>query len=53
MVKPFEDCNAAMLLGDGGIPKPADLRRQAEDGVRVFLAAYGGTLNRASLKRFR
>lgn len=33
--------NAAMLLGDRGIPKPAELKRQAEDGVRVFLAAYG------------
>lgn len=33
--------NAAMLLGDRGIPKAAELRRQAEDGVRVFLAAYG------------
>lgn len=33
--------NAAMLLGDRGIPGPAELRRQAEDGVRVFLAAYG------------
>lgn len=33
--------NAAMLLGDRGIPKPAELRRQAEDGVRIFLAAYG------------
>lgn len=33
--------NAAMLLGDRGIPAPADLRRQAEDGVRIFLAAYG------------
>ena len=33
--------NAAMLLGDRGIQKPAELRRQAEDGVRVFLAAYG------------
>ena len=34
--------NQAMLLGDGAIPKPAELRRHAKDGVRVFLAAYGG-----------
>ncbi len=33
--------NQAMLLGDGGIPKPAELRREAAEGVRVFLAAYG------------
>lgn len=33
--------NAAMLLGDRGIPRPAELKRQAEEGVRVFLAAYG------------
>ena len=33
--------NQAMLLGDAGIPKPADLRRHAADAVRVFLAAYG------------
>jgi TetR/AcrR family transcriptional regulator, mexJK operon transcriptional repressor len=33
--------NQAMLLGDEAIPKPADLRRHAADGVRVFLAAYG------------
>ena len=33
--------NAAMLLGDRGIPRPAELRRHADDGVRVFLAAYG------------
>lgn len=33
--------NRAMLLGDAAIPKPAELRRQAEEGVRVFLAAYG------------
>jgi hypothetical protein len=30
-----------MLLGDEAIPKPAELRRHAEEGVRVFLAAYG------------
>ncbi len=33
--------NRAMLLGDGAIPKPAELRRHAAEGVRVFLAAYG------------
>ena len=33
--------NKAMLLGDGAIPKHAELRRHAAEGVRVFLAAYG------------
>ena len=33
--------NQAMLLGDGAIPSKAELRRNAEAGVRVFLAAYG------------
>jgi AcrR family transcriptional regulator len=33
--------NQAMLLGDEAIPKPAELRRHAKEGVRVFLAAYG------------
>jgi TetR/AcrR family transcriptional repressor of mexJK operon len=33
--------NQAMLLGDDAIPKPAQLRRHAAEGVRVFLAAYG------------
>ncbi|MEQ1671477.1 MAG: TetR/AcrR family transcriptional regulator [Hyphomicrobium sp.] len=33
--------NQAMLLGDEAIPKQAELRRHAADGVRVFLAAYG------------
>jgi AcrR family transcriptional regulator len=33
--------NQAMLLGDKAIPRPAELRREAEAGVRVFLAAYG------------
>jgi TetR/AcrR family transcriptional repressor of mexJK operon len=33
--------NQAMLLGDGGIPKPRALRRHAADAVRVFLAAFG------------
>lgn len=36
-----EALNQAMLLGDKAIPKPAELKRQAEAGVRVFLAAYG------------
>ena len=34
--------NRAMLLGDGAIPPPAELDRHADDGVRAFLAAYGG-----------
>lgn len=33
--------NRAMLLGDAGIPDAAELRRQAETGTRVFMAAYG------------
>ena len=33
--------NQAMLLGDEAIPKQAELRRHAAEGVRVFLAAYG------------
>jgi TetR/AcrR family transcriptional regulator, mexJK operon transcriptional repressor len=33
--------NKAMLLGDNAIPEAAELRRHAEEGVRVFLAAYG------------
>ncbi len=33
--------NQAMLLGDDAIPSKAELRRNAEAGVRVFLAAYG------------
>lgn len=33
--------NHAMLLGDAAIPGPAELRRNAQAGVRVFLAAYG------------
>jgi len=33
--------NRAMLLGDAAIPKPAELRRHAAEGVRVFMAAYG------------
>jgi AcrR family transcriptional regulator len=33
--------NQAMLLGDDGPPDPADIDRWADDGVRMFLAAYG------------
>jgi AcrR family transcriptional regulator len=33
--------NQAMLLGDKAIPRQAELRRHAAEGVRVFLAAYG------------
>lgn len=33
--------NQAMLLGDGAIPKPPELRRHAAEAVRFFLAAYG------------
>jgi len=33
--------NQAMLLGDRAIPNATQLRRHAEQGVRVFLAAYG------------
>lgn len=33
--------NQAMLLGDGAIPKSAELRRNAAAGVKVFLACYG------------
>lgn len=33
--------NQAMLLGDAAIPKRAELRSHAAEGVRVFLAAYG------------
>ena len=36
-----EPLNRAMLLGDDAIPKPAELRRHAAAGVRVFLASYG------------
>jgi AcrR family transcriptional regulator len=35
-----EPLNRAMLLGDDAIPKPADLRRHAAAGVRMFLASY-------------
>ena len=33
--------NQAMLLGDDAIPSQSELQRNAEAGVRVFLAAYG------------
>ena len=33
--------NQAMLLGDGAIPNPAELRRTVKEGLRVFIAAYG------------
>jgi AcrR family transcriptional regulator len=33
--------NGAMLLGDDRQPSAAELRRFADSGVRVFLAAYG------------
>ena len=36
-----EPLNRAMLLGDSAIPKAAELRRHAEEAVRVFLASYG------------
>jgi TetR/AcrR family transcriptional repressor of mexJK operon len=36
-----EALNRAMLLGDAAIPGAAELRRHADEGVRVFLAAYG------------
>src|SRR6266568_5998645 len=34
-----EPLNRAMLLGDEAIPKPAELRRHASAGVRMFLAS--------------
>ena len=42
-----EPVNRAMLLGDGAIPSQEELRRHAEDGVRVFLAAYGRDTGRS------
>jgi TetR/AcrR family transcriptional regulator, mexJK operon transcriptional repressor len=33
--------NAAMLLGDTAIPKLPQLRKHAQESVRIFLAAYG------------
>ena len=35
-----EPLNNAMLLGDDAIPDETELRRYADEGVRVFLAAY-------------
>jgi TetR/AcrR family transcriptional repressor of mexJK operon len=35
--------NQAMLLGDDAIPTPSALRRHANQGVRMFLAAYAKT----------
>jgi TetR/AcrR family transcriptional regulator, mexJK operon transcriptional repressor len=32
--------NEVMLMGDGAIPPPAELRKYAKEGVRAFLAAY-------------
>jgi len=37
-----EPLNRAMLMGDDAIPADEELRRTAREGVRVFLAAYGG-----------
>lgn len=36
-----EPLNRAMLLGDRAIPPREELRRHAQEGVRIFLAAYG------------
>jgi AcrR family transcriptional regulator len=36
-----EALNRAMLLGDHAIPSQTALHKYAEEGVRVFLAAYG------------
>ncbi|WP_036554199.1 TetR/AcrR family transcriptional regulator [Nocardiopsis sp. CNT312] len=36
-----EPVNRVMLLGDEAIPGEAELRRHVDEGVRVFLAAYG------------
>lgn len=38
-----EPVNQVMLLGDGAIPEPEELRLHAAQGVRVFMAAYGRT----------
>jgi hypothetical protein len=32
--------NRTMLLGDGAIPSPKEIREHAEQGVCMFLAAY-------------
>jgi len=42
-----EPLNRAMLLGDGAIPKPGELRRHAAASVQMFLTAYGKS-NRTS-----
>lgn len=39
--------NAAMLLGDDGIPAPAQLRSHAREAVRIFLCAYGTPVSAA------
>lgn len=47
-----EPLHRAMLLGDSAIPKPAELRRHAEQAVRMFLAAYAsGRTPKAPRKR--
>jgi hypothetical protein len=33
--------NQSTLLGDDANPTPAELRRHADEGVRVLPAAYG------------
>ncbi|MBO6637211.1 MAG: TetR/AcrR family transcriptional regulator [Roseitalea sp.] len=33
--------NSAMLLGDAGLPTPAQIEAHAAETVRIFLAAYG------------
>jgi TetR/AcrR family transcriptional repressor of mexJK operon len=43
--------NAAMMLGDAGIPGPADLRAHAEEAVRIFLRAYAGETPSSVQKR--
>lgn len=40
--------NQAMLLGDAAIPSDDELHRHAAEGVRVFLAAYGGDTARSA-----
>ena len=46
-----EPLNRIMLLGDDAIPKAAELRRHAKEGVRVFLAAYGREPSRSPRRR--
>lgn len=43
-----EPVNRVMLLGEDAVPGPALLRRHAKEAVRVFMAAYGPTKDRAS-----